>query len=235
MTRFLTGAVCAAALFAAPAFSQAINGGDVTLGYATIGGDDATLSATGLAGSVEYGFSRDWAVQGDLTIAEYDGGDLKSLGVHGIYHLSDTMSVGGFVALDDDTGINSNWLGVEAGREFGNADVEGYLSFGEIGGDKVIQFGAEGGLHISQRLELELSMDIVSDDFATFTRYELEGNFDVTDTLSLDLGVGTSGAQIGSLTGDETFVGLGVTYNIGGADRGATFERRGIGANLFGF
>jgi hypothetical protein len=213
------------------AFSQSAVAGEVTGGaigfdYSAFSDDSVvTIDKQTLWGSVEYGFSRDFSVQGDLAFAKFGATDLDANNVtlHGIYHLDDATSFGAFIGRDKVESEGLTFYGAEAGSEFGAFDGEAYLAYADDSGEDGTLFGLSGMYNATEAFGFGMDyyrLDVGSDDISTValtTEYRME-------RLVLSAEVGQADANG---VGSESYFGFGARMTFG-ADRGTTFARRGL-------
>jgi len=212
-----------------------VTGGSVGLSFSGFT-DDLDVNRLALEGSVEFGWTRNWASQLDLTFNQFgsSGADTRSLGVHTIYHLNDATSFGLFYTIEDGDGDDVDIVGLEAGHELGNWDVEGFFGKADSAGA-----GSANMLGVMGRTELKngygfaaeyQSVDVGGIDVE---RLSVSVDRDLNDSTNLFVEVGTARVRVGGVSGSEPFIGFGGTYRFG-ADRGATFNARNVSRILPG-
>ncbi|UWR34595.1 porin family protein [Sulfitobacter sp. W027] len=220
--------VATLALGATTAQAVEVTGGSVGLSYSAFA-DDTDFSRLGLDGSVEIGINRNFGVQFDAGYSDFGftGVDSHSLGLHGIYHLDEATSFGAFYTREEALGEDADILGVEAGYEMLEWEFEGYLANvdsdagdGTLGGLKARYAMAEG-------FGLTGSFDHFGSDGDDLSRFAVRLDRDVSPTTNLFLEVGSAKVDVGGINETEPFVGLGGEIAFG-ADRGTTFDQRGL-------
>lgn len=215
-------------LFSNAALAGEISGGSIGLSYSSFT-EDSDFSRIGVEGSIEYAFNRDFSVQGDLAFQNFGESDLDSttFGAHGIYHVNDDTSLGAFFMREDVDDGDGNFYGIEGGYETGQVEFEGYAGNFDGDGDNATILGISGRYEFSNALGLTGSFDQIDGDGVELSRYGVKLDRDVSPTLNLFVEVGSADVEAGGLSGSETFVGLGGKI-VFGAERGATFEQRGL-------
>lgn len=221
-------AAIAATFFAVPAFSAGVTGGDIGLSYSAFT-EDTDFAKTSLAGSLEFGMNRQFAVQGDLGYHGFHFIDesATTIGLHGIYHLSDESSLGLFVGQERFMGESQDFYGVEFGHEFQNFDVELYVGEGESAGDTGTAYGFSGRYAANDVFGLGIAYDRIDLGVASANRIGLKGDLALGSNTVVTAEYGTVDGSIGGLSASEGYFGVGVRMAFG-AERGATFDRRGI-------
>lgn len=231
----LTGLFCATA---AHAFE--VTGGSVSLGYSGLtDGDLNDFNKTTLGGSLEFGVSQAFSLQGDLSLSKFgmteDAAavlgvskiDSRSLGMHAIYHASENTSVGAFLGTDRIESTDLNFIGVEAGHQMGQFGLEGYLSRGKLEGITGTVLGLEGNYAVGEYTTLGLRYDNIDIEGFDSSRLSLTGEIGATPGFAVTGEIGNADLED---IGSELFMGIGVRVNFG-AKRGATFRDRSV-ANL---
>ncbi|MGJ8545012.1 MAG: porin [Sulfitobacter sp.] len=234
MSKLVTAAFGAAMLVAGSAGAVEVTGGSVQLSYSGFT-EDTSVSRLGLEGSVELGFNRNMAVQVDLghsRLNESDAG-ITTYGLHGIYHVNDATSVGLFYAVDDTSDGNSDFYGVEVGHESGLMDFEGYLARADGGGATADVVGVSARYEMANTVGITGAYDYIDLDGVDLSKLSLRLDRDVAPNVNLYVEVGSAKVAGQGLSGSEPFVGLGGKYTFG-AERGATFDARGLARLLPG-
>lgn len=212
---------------ASPAMALELVGGSVSLGYSGLA--DTMLdeiNKTTLSGSVEIGFSQAVSVQGDLSTMNFGLSDMDAthIGLHGIYHLNEATSLGGFIGEDRLESADLSILGIEVGHQAGQMRMEGYLSRADSSAQDGMIFGLHAGYRLSDASEIGLRYDEINVDGFGASRVSAVGEFGLANGLAITGELGS--ADLDGL-GSETFVGLGVKVDFG-AERGATFSQRSV-------
>jgi hypothetical protein len=219
----------ATSLWVQTAHAAEVTGGSVGLSYSAFA-EDTDFSKISLEGSVEIGFNRNFSVQGDLGYNDFNETGLSAvtLGLHGIYHISDTTSLGAFYTNETaDGGGDADIYGLEVGHEAGQFGLEGYLARvdGESADSDII--GVAARYEFRNALGLGGSYDYIDVDGTDISRLAVQLDRDVSESVNLFVELGTAKANSGGLSGSEPFVGLGGKY-VFGAGRGSTFDQRGL-------
>jgi hypothetical protein len=183
-----------------------------------------------MAGSLEVGFTRAFALQFDA--AYYSFNDVNESGrnvtMHAVFHTGSAASLGAFVGNDGFAGDNNTFYGVEGGMEFTGLNAEAYLSSVEDGGISGTLFGFNLHHDFGNEFGIRGRLDRASfDNDIDLTRLSVGLEYDVSPTAQLYGEIGTIDADFGGLSGSESFIGIGAKINFG-AQRGTTFKRRGL-------
>ncbi len=224
-----TAMAVAIVLLAAPAaLAQQVTGGSLMLSHSAFV-DSSDLSKTSLQGSVELGFSRQLGLQADLGLSRLNLADENATNavLHGIYHLSETTSVGLFLGMDRLAGSSETFVGLEMGTAAGATGFEGYIGAAESNGVSGTIIGLSTRYGINEQVGVGLSLDHLSVDVLDATRYSLNADYAVTDNIVLFGEVGALRGEVMGLTGSEGYVKLGGEVKFG-AKRGTTFGQRSI-------
>ena len=232
-------AILAATVTAGAATAQEFKGAEVSaeiLSYT----DDSDLGETTYRGSLEFGAFGAFGIQADLAFHDSRTVDLgaRTTTIHALYDALDLATVGLFYSHDEvDAGGmdgSASLYGLEGGRSFGTARVEGYLGFVDGEGDDGQVAGVEGSYEVTSNISVTGSADFLFAD-TDATRLSIGGAYRFGD------GAPSLFGQIGRLNVDngvedsaETFVTLGARLAIG-PNRGTTFGSRGLFEILSGF
>ena len=230
-------ALCAAplacaTLAAAPARAE-MTGGSVGLSRSFFTGD-GDLAKTTLDGSLEFGLTPQFGLQGDLSANHFRTSDetLTNAVVHGIVHAGDATAIGGFVGFDTVGGDSATILGAEARlRPAPRIDVEGYGARNENHGDRVTQFGLAGTYAMTPQVGFGTRFDY--GDFnagGSATRFAINADVNVTPNATLSAELGQLDAKAFAFGGNEAYLKFGGRISFG-ANGGTTFGMRSI-ANL---
>jgi hypothetical protein len=214
-------------LAASSAQAFEVTGGSIALGYS--GFTDNLLSdvdKTTLGGQIEVGFSRDFSMQADLGFMNYGFSDFDAhnFGLHGIYHLSDTTSLGGFVGRDTIESEDLSIYGVEVGHQAGPLGLEAYLSIADAGVEDGTVYGLRAAYGITDSTEIGLRYDHINIDGLGASRLSVAGEFALSSGFAVTGEIGS--ADIDD-SGSEGFFAIGAKFNFG-ANRGATFNQRSV-------
>ncbi len=220
---------------AAPATAQ-VTGGSLGIEYSTpLDGQD--FGGTAYYGAIEYGFSRDFSLSADLSGYRLDNisTDASSATIHGIYHFSETLSVGAFYGLDKLENSDARSIyGFEAGTEFVGAQVEGYL--GRLDGEtsNATLIGFDGIYALSDGFSLIGNGGLSLQDSADVNRFAIGAQYDMQNGPQFYFEVGKANVESGGISTDQNFIGIGTRVAIG-AQRGTTFGPRSLFEILPGF
>ncbi|MGB5864118.1 MAG: porin [Sulfitobacter sp.] len=219
---------------AGSASAMEVTGGSVKLSYSAFV-DDTSVSKLGLEGSIEFGFNQNFALQADLAHQSLNETDIDSnaFGLHGIYHLDDATSFGAFYVREDIESVDVDIIGIEGGYETGLLEFEGYLGKADVEDEDVTLFGISARYELANEVGLTGSFDLADQGLIEVSRFGLKLDRDVSANLNLFVEVGSAELDIAGFSDDELFVGIGGKISFG-ADRGATFEQRGLARLLPG-
>ena len=223
--------------FCVPTIAAAfdVTGGDVSIGHSLFI-DDTDVARSSLEGSVELGFGPSFGVQVDAGVHRFNfvGENATTLTVHGIYRLGDSTSAGLFIGSDEINDASLTFIGGEVGHEFGRAGIEGYFAFGDEAGGAGDTIGLSGAYQVTDTIGIGASLDRLDlgggDDV---TRFGLRGDLAVGQQTDLFAEVGSVSIDTAGASDSEAFVGVGAAFSFG-ANRGATFDRRGFSKLLPG-
>lgn len=209
--------------------AQGITGGTIGV-EVTQPTDFDEFVGTNYFGAIEYGINRQFAVSADLSSYRFDSidEDATSATLHGIYHLSDTASVGAFYGLDrPEDASDVNIFGVEGGTEFMGGQVEGYLGLADNDAETVI-YGVDGNYAFTESISFKGGAAFAdSGDDGSASTFSLGAEYTITGGPSLYAELGNVNLDDGVSDESETFVGIGARINFGAA-RGTTFGQRSI-------
>lgn len=236
---------------ALPATAQQFVGGEATLSYSTFTGDTEG-DAFNLSGSVEFAFTREIGIQADLSYTNFgeigtlgdSGADANSIALHLIYNVSNASTVGLFYGYESDsfdtgttvTEDDTAYVGVEVGYEVGEIAFEMYYAkpLDEII-DNASFYGISGAYALNDAFAITADADrLTTDDLADLTSVAVGVEYSVLPNIMLNAEVGSASMDTGTSENDGTFIGLGATFTFG-ADRGATFDDRGLSSIVPGF
>ncbi len=225
------------------AFAQSFSGGEVSLDYSTYtdGPDDGAVT---LSGSAELAITREFGMQVDLSYTNTGeifgmtdtSQEATSIVLHGIYNINASSSAGLFYGLerndledgDDTASENTDFVGIELGYEVGTVAFEIYYAkpLDEII-DTASLYGISGAYTLSDAFAITGDADRLSDDAVSLTSVAVGVEYTAYPGITLDAEVGSANIDTGVFDSSETFIGLGATYTFG-AERGATFDNRGL-------
>jgi hypothetical protein len=213
-----------------------VTGGDIVLSYSAFT-DEGDLNRTSLQGAVEYSFGNNFAAQADLGLHNFglSNEDTTTLTLHGIYHLDDSTSLGAFIGRDRVVGESLTLYGVEAGRDLGRVDVEGYIAGFDDSGIDGIMLGGKGRYAYSEQIGFGASFDYGRIDSSTdLTRLGINADYKFGNGLTLAAEVGQLDANAFGFGGAEAYAKVSVGFEFG-AKRGASFDNRSLTRLLPGF
>ncbi len=205
-----------------------VTGGSVGLSYSAFA-DETDLNQWGLEGSMELGFNRNLSLQIDAAYRDFDFTNIDStlLGLHGIYHMNEATSLGVFYTLEDIEGEEADIFGFEAGYEVQQWQFEGYIASVDTDLGDATLGGIKARYEMQEGFGLTGSYERSDDDTGDLSRFAIRLDRDVSVNTNLFLEVGSAKAEAGGVKISEPFVGLGGEIAFG-ADRGTTFEQRGL-------
>ena len=206
-----------------------VTGGSVGLSYSALF-DDTDVNRLGIEGSVELGWTRSWATQLDLSFNQFDSSnaDTRAFGIHTLYHLNDATSFGLFYTVEKGDGDTVDILGLEAGHEFGNWDVEGFFGKADsTGAGSANIFGVSGRTELRNGFGFGAGYKSVDVAGIDIEQLSVTLDRDVSAQTNVYLQVGTARVSTGGVSDSEPFIGVGGTYRFG-AERGATFGVRNV-------
>ncbi|NPD13857.1 hypothetical protein HOY34_01420 [Xinfangfangia sp. D13-10-4-6] len=202
-------------------------GGTISLSYSGLADSDLNeINKTSLNGRVQVGFSREFSIQAGLgqTWLGLSDFDSTSLDLHGIYHLSESSSVGAFFGRDEIEGYGANFAGLEAGHKVGQFGGEAYIAHAKDGDSSGNLYGIRAAYDLSDYGNIGARFDQIDIEGFDVSRLSLTGEFKPTPGFSLTAEVGS--AKFDSL-GSEMFVGVGLNVHFG-ANNGTTFDKRSL-------
>ncbi len=225
-------AICGALSLAAPAYAQ-MTGGSVGLSRSFFI-SETDIAKTTLDGSLEFGLSPNFALQGDLSLNHLKAVDetLTNATMHAIFHAGEATAVGGFLGFDTIEGDSSTIYGAEARLKPSDPIlVEGYIGRNENRGDRVTQLGASGSFAMNRQVSFGTRFDYGDfNDGGSATRFAISTDFNVTPNATLTAELGQLDSKAFAFGGNEAYLKLGGRINFG-RNGGATFGMRSL-ANL---
>lgn len=233
---FMKAAIAATLLVVASPLAAQVTGGSLGVEYnaPTDGGD---LGGTTYSGALEYAINRNFAVSVDLAGYRLDNIDTDAVSgtLHGVYHLNELTSFGVFYGADDLDGADAVSLyGLEAGTEFGQAEIEGYIGQLEGNEDDALIFGFDANYDFSNGFSITGSGGFTDVDDFSLSRVAIGGQYEITGGPQFYAEIGNVSAEFEGFDDDETFVGVGARLAFG-AERGTTFGQRSLFEILPGF
>lgn len=207
--------------------AQGFSGGELTIdAYSYSESDDS--GNVSYSAALEYALNRQFSLAADIGIYDFSLLDesVNTLTIHSVYHLSDQASLGFFTGFDELAGETSSFYGIEGGYEVGQFEMEGHLTVYDNSANTTI-LGASGAYEITQSISAIGALGFGDFDDEDVTRISAGAEYEFASGPSVY-------AEIGNLSlGDEDsgFIGIGASVQFG-ADRGTTFDRRGVFATL---
>lgn len=229
MTLRALAALCAVSVGANAAQAAEWTGGTIDFNYSQFA-DDSRFSRAAVRGSAELGFTRNWATQLDLGSYNFDAANETGWNgtVHGIYHLNDQTSLGAYLGVDDIANSSATLFGVEAGYEFAGFTAEGYLGGYADNGQTATIIGGQVANALGEAWELNAGFDFFNDTSGVdLTRLSIGADYHVGNGAKFYGELGSVNVTYSTLNASEAYVGLGFRVDFG-AERGATFGRRGL-------
>jgi len=222
--------IIALGIVSTPAMAVEISGGDINLKYSELDAEifGEKLNSFSVDGAVELGFSPNFAAQLDLGYYNFGAIDDNgtTVALHGIYHLNDETSLGAFYGQDELDG-DSDFYGIEAVYETGKFEVEGYIGSTDNEGEDAGILGLYGAYGLTERLDVTGGYQIADLDDGSLDRIEVGLKFKPVDEAVLSVSFGSAEVEAFGESGSESFFSIGVEFPLG-ANKGATFGRRGI-------
>jgi hypothetical protein len=228
-------AVLGAATGSAQAQGFGFSGGEISaeaLAYSD--GDD--IGSTAYSGALEFSINRNISVAVDLGFYGLQTLDLQAdtATIHGIYQLSDTVSLGAFYGRDQLEGDDATVIGIEGGTELGGAAVEGYFAQLDGTADNATLLGVSGEYGITDSISAVASFNIADLGDESSNRLAVGGQYAIASGPELWAELGTMKIDDGISTSSDTFISVGARIEFGAA-RGTTFGRRSLFETGTGF
>lgn len=232
---FLAAAVLAAAAGNAQAQSFSFTGGEISaeaLAYS----DSGDIGSTAYNGALEFGITRNISVAVDLGFYGLQTLDLQAdtATIHGIFELSESVSLGAFYGQEKLGGQNATLIGLEGGTEFTGVAVEGYFAQLDGAGDDATLMGVSGEFGFSESISALGSFTIADLGDASSNRLAIGGQYTIASGPDLWAEIGTLKADDGTTASNDTFISIGARIEFG-AERGTTFGRRSLFETGSGF
>ena len=233
-------ALAAAVLMAVggPALAQGVTGGQLSIEY-NAPTDGSDFGGTTYSGGLEYAITRQISVGVDATGFNPTNLSIEGTNVtlHGTYHLSDTASAGLFYGRDSLEGADdtATVYGIEGGTELMGGEVAGYLGKSDEDDGGATLFGVSGSYDLTPEIALIGGFDLLSlDSDVSVSRTTIGAEYRMLNGPQLYAHIGQVGAEVGTLAGDQTFIGVGARVAFGAA-RGTTFDGRSTLSAVAGF
>lgn len=227
MKHYMIGLAAALAVSTAGAAGAAeVSGANVGVSYSGLTGSANDATKLTANGSMEVAFSPAFSVQGDMAYNHFGdtGWDGSMFGLHGIYHPMMGTSLGAFVGRDRVDGSNLNFYGLEAGREMGLMNVQGYI-WHTNSGDDGTAVGLSGDYALNNQFAVGGRLDVFNGPFsADFNRVGVTGTYKMTSGYSVYGEVGRVDAENADAEG---YLGVGVRATFG-PGTGTSFAQRGL-------
>ena len=229
MARLAGAALLTCAALGSAASAQEFRGAEVSAELLTFTkGDD--LTSNNYRGSVEFGLFGGFGVQADLSFYDFEDGDtVRSVTVHGLYDAFDLATVGAFYSQETVDETDTAVFGVEAGRSFGAAEVEGYLGRGDADGEGFTTFGFDAAYEVTPTISVTASGAAVDLEGGGVSRLSVGGEFRFGEQgPAVYAEIGRLSASDDAGLGDSAgFLGVGARLSLG-QNRGTSFESRGL-------
>lgn len=224
---FYKAAIAATVLTVAgtPAFAQEFTGGELGIEYNTFV-DNFDIDGVSYNGAAEIAFTRD--IGFGLDVDKFDigeGGSDPRITLHGIYHLSETASVGAFYAQSPGVDIDNASYGIEGGTAFLGGDVGGYIGMQDVGDVDVVIFGLDSKTPITEKFSAFTDFDLVADTNVAVSTSELGISYQMQNGPEFYGQYGSLSAATGGGSASTDYIGIGARITFG-ATRGTTFEGR---------
>ncbi len=231
----LAAAVLAAAAGSAQAQGFGFSGGEISA-EALAYGDSGDIGSTAYSGALEFGITRNISVAVDLGFYGLQTLDLHAdtATIHGIYQMSETVSLGAFYGQDTLEGDDAKIFGIEGGTEFAGAAVEGYFARLDGAGDNATLLGVSGTYGFSDSISALGSFNIADLGDSSSNRLAVGGQYTIASGPDLWAEIGTMKIDDGVDTSNDTFISIGARIEFG-AERGTTFGRRSLFETATGF
>ena len=223
--------IMAFSIFASPALAVELTGGEFNIQYSRLDDKifDTRLERLSFDGAVEIGFNRNFAAQIDAGF--YDFGAIDESGstltLHGIYHVDENLSFGAFVGQDDLDVLESDFYGLEVGYESGAFEVEAYLGSADSEGEDANLFGIAASYSVNEGFDITGAYELADFDDGSLDRFEVGVRYIASPQMALTASLGSADLEAFGSSGSDNFITVGMSFTFG-AERGATFGRRGF-------
>ena len=201
--------------------AQEFVGGTLGLEYTSFDGADATS----YTGEVEFAINRQFGVELNWNGASSDGETASRATLHGIYHMSNTSSVGAFYGQSVGGDVDASFYGIEGGTLLGGFSVGGYIGREDIDGTDATTFGLNAEVPVYNAFELYFDSDLAFVDDVWAGTSEIGVQYNMSNGPEFFAHFGSLTASDGTTTASEDYIGVGARINFG-AKRGTTFEGR---------
>lgn len=236
MTRIVAAGL-AAILLSGTAQAQEFKGAEISVEALAFTEADDVVSTT-YRGSAEMAVYGGFGVAADLNFYDFGDSDgIRNLTVHAIYDAFEFATVGAFYAFDSSEGETVSTYGIEGGRSFGSAGVEGYLGLVDAEAEAFRVLGADGTYDVTDSISLTGSAAFLLADEGQASRLSAGGEYRFGGTgpaLYAEIGRLSISDEVEDLGASATFVGVGARIAVG-PNRGTTFESRGVYEAIAGF
>ena len=204
------------------AFAQEFTGGTLGLEYTAFDGANGTSYDAG----VEFSINRQIGTQLDIEHATGGGDSASSATFHGIYHLSNTSSVGAFYGQNLGGDLDYTTYGIEGGTLlWGRSNFGGYLGQQQFDGGSSFILGVNAETPLSESFEVYSDFDFALVDDVWVSTSEVGEQYSPCNGPELFAHFGSLSAGAGGATASTEYLGVGARINFG-ARRGTTFEGR---------
>jgi hypothetical protein len=237
MTTRIVAATLAAVTLAGAAGAQEFKGAELSV--ESLSFSEGDIASTTYRASVEMGVYGGFGVAADLNFYDFgvDDDGLSNFTLHALYDAFEFATVGAFYAQDSSDDATATTFGVEAGRSFGAAGIEGFLGFVDDEGVDYRILGADGAFDIGRNFSLTGSTAFLSADEASVSRISVGGEYrfgDAGPALYAEVGRLNVDEETTGFGESSTYLGLGARIAVG-PNRGTTFESRGVYEAVAGF
>ena len=237
MNKIVGAAVLVGFTIAGPAWAQEFKGAEVAVEVLSFEDDD-DISSTSYRAGVEVGIYGGFGAAADLSFQNFgDEEGVRSFTLHGIYDAFALATVGAFVARDSADGADADSFGIEAGRSFGPAGVEGFLALVDDEGSDYRVLGVEGVYDITPAISVNGSFGALDADGGGLSRIALGGEYRFGNTgpaVYAEVGRVSVEEDGGAFGVSTNYIGFGARLAIG-PNSGTTFDSRGLSELITGF
>lgn len=232
----LVAVILTAASGSAQAQGFGFSGGEISAEALTYGGGGGDFGRTAYSGALEFGITRTISIAVDLGFYGLQTLDLQAdtATIHGIYQMSEAVSLGAFYGQDTLGGEDAQLFGIEGGTEIGAAAVEGYFAKLDGSADNATLLGVSGTFGFTDNIAALGSFNIADLGDSSSNRLAIGGQYTIASGPDLWAEIGTLKVDDGTSTTDDTFVSIGARIEFGAA-RGTTFGRRSLFETATGF
>ncbi len=226
MKKLLAAVLCTAAALPQVGMAEVVNA-EVGFDYgAFVGNDLSGVNKSELSGSMEYAFSPQFSVQGDMALRLLDDTDLDShaFTLHGGYHLNDATAVGLFVGRDWVENGSVDFYGAEAAGQYGLISYDGALTHVDGDGADANALTLSGAYALNDQFDLGGRFGYMDIEDTDITQLGVTAAYDLSPGLKMTGEVGVM--EFDGKT-SESYIGVGIKATFG-QQGGTTFDRRGF-------